>query len=576
MAISVLFELNQELTRLFVAGSRLASGDPRIKKFIAPLKKYGEKSPVFQRLAQHIEELSEIDANLSAQKLIETEIFLLSVLSTQGNALPEETADIKDTDYAQETFGETKTAYRTLSPLMEALTTTGSGRFEIIEQAFKGGAFNDPRIYKPAADAVGDKYGEIADYMVNTVLPSMRGEIVIHLLDGYDVKGGAFDGRRLAAIYKIKGENALNLVEEAVENGSAAVKAEAVKIMGDYPGYEQLLLSMLGEKTKALREEVMKSLVKMDSKEGIDKLIEIYNGDKKNSTVLSALSYGTSSYLTDELLKCAYADYETLKNELDNFSADSKEAIDSVAGKKLRLHNDITALYNKDTDETVEFYKTILSDEYLVKAQTIAQSVDPLDDYVLRALHSTGKGDDFIWKMFEDAHFRVTSKVKKPKGLKKSGILLDCYAFGIGAERLKPEEFYGMFFETGLYKDMVKNKCNHSYYLFQNTFLRDEKSPELSPKVARYFLEHMNKDHYHLFLAAQIVQPGDFDSLDLLVKHYKNNLSKNSYYFYHKDILKRLGEAGHKDFKKLYGLFDSQKHDINAEDTAYLEQFLTE
>jgi hypothetical protein len=589
MAVPILFELNQELTRLFVAGSRLASGDPRIKKFIAPLKKYGEKSPVFQRLAQHIEELLEIDAALSAQKLIETEMFLLSVLSTQGDTSLENTVDI---DYAEDAFGETKVSYRTLSPLIEALTTTGSGRLEIIESAFNNDMFNDPRIYKPAADALGDKYGEIADYMANTVVPSMSAGIVPYLLDGYDVKGAAIDGRRLAVMHKIKGEAMLSLAEEAAENGSAAVKAEAVKIMGDYPKYEQLLLSMLGEKAKAVREEVMKSLVKMNSKEGIDKLIEIYSGDKKKSeTVLSALSYGTSGYLTDELLRCAYADYEILKNEIDNYSAASKEAVASISEKAQRLRDDITALFNKHTDEAAEFFQMLLDEEYLVKVQAITAIVTKrhsivhhvgnatihsyhsayLDDYVLSALYHSGKGDDFIWRMFETSQFYITSKNKKPKGLKRKDIppMLNNYAFSIGAKRLDPEEFYELFFETGLFEDLSKV----DYYIFQKTFLLGENNPPYSPKIVRY-LASGKTNHDYMYLATQIVKPDDYATLDLMAEHLKTTLSKNPTLHYNYEILKRLGEFGHKDFKGLYELFCTAKHYTSATAMAYLERFL--
>ena len=50
-----LYDLQQELNRLFIAGSKFAKNDPRLQKHIPILKKLGEKAPVFNKLAQEVE-----------------------------------------------------------------------------------------------------------------------------------------------------------------------------------------------------------------------------------------------------------------------------------------------------------------------------------------------------------------------------------------------------------------------------------------------------------------------------------------------------------------------------------------
>ena len=47
-----LYDLQQELNRLFIAGSKFAKNDPRLQKHVPILKKLGEKAPVFNKLAQ--------------------------------------------------------------------------------------------------------------------------------------------------------------------------------------------------------------------------------------------------------------------------------------------------------------------------------------------------------------------------------------------------------------------------------------------------------------------------------------------------------------------------------------------
>ena len=562
MPIPILFELNQELTRLFVAGSRLSAGDPRIKKYIAPLKMRGEKSPPFLKLAQLIEELTNAEANESAQKLIETEAFLLSLLSTQVETTPSADNTLTDISYAQNenTIDETGIGYRALSHIIEALTTSGSGRMEIIKQAFEEGAFKDPRLYKAAIEALGDKFSEIAAYAENRILPSMGTGVYPFLLDGFDIKGGTADGRRLAVAHKIMGERMLALADEAAENGSAAVKAEAVKIMSNYPGYEEVLLGMLGE-AKAVREEVMKALVRMDSKTGIDKMMEIYKGNKAD-TVLGAISFGKSEYLAGELLKITREDYEAIKKS-------------DVTAKEIdRLKNDISALRNKKTDETVEFMKTILNEEYLIKAEEALPKdkkqgyyYKSLEDSALETLYYSGKGNDFIWKMFTDTQGGFFSKVFKKISKKDTPKTLYYYAFKIGSKALNPDEFYNMFFKTDLYKQIAsEDGCS----VFQDCFMEKD-SPAFSKKIARYFAENMN-DIFHVGLAALIVTPDDSGTLDILAKCLRDYLKKNSYYYGY-DLLKRLGEAGHKEFKELYELY-SAKYGFSSSDKEYLEQFI--
>ena len=561
MAIPILFELNVELSRLFVAGSRLSSGDPRIKKFIAPLKKYGEKVPVFSKLAEQVEELSSVEANKSAAQLIETELLLLSVLSTQGNSAPEEGEVFCDLDLAgNASLGPTAVGYRTLAPVIEALTTTGSGRYDVLEQAFENGAFADMRLYLYAVAALGDKYGEIAEFMADKVLPSMGFGIYPFLMDGYDPKGGVSNGRRLCVMHKIKGEQMLALVDEAAAEGSQPVKVEAVKIMGEYRTYEETLLSMLDE-NKAVREEVMKALVKLGSKKGIDKLIASYKGSKPES-VLDALSHGEGEYVTAELLKVAHDDYEAIK---------SADATDKAVEK---FKNDILSLKNKKTDETVAFFKLILSEQYLEKAESLiakdkksAYYYKTLEEAALEALYFSDMANDFVWDMFKETQVGIFDKIFKGKKKGEAPKALNSYAFAIGATKLSPDEFYNMFFKTGLYKDIYKN----DYHAFSNTFLDKENPLPYSQKIAHYFAQDMG-DNFHRNLALRIVRSDDVATLNILAGHLRDILKKNTYYYNSYEILTKLGEYGQSDFKELFDLYCAKYP--NSSEIEELRQFI--
>ncbi|HEX9059431.1 MAG TPA: hypothetical protein VF941_04565, partial [Clostridia bacterium] len=84
MSIALVFELNTELRRLFIAGSELAAGDFRLLKLLPQIKKSGEKSPVFQRVADSLEKLLTPETGKVAERLLELSSLTNAIVSTQG------------------------------------------------------------------------------------------------------------------------------------------------------------------------------------------------------------------------------------------------------------------------------------------------------------------------------------------------------------------------------------------------------------------------------------------------------------------------------------------------------------
>src|SRR5207244_5472733 len=86
---------------------------------------------------------------------------------------------------------KTQASARVLKPLQEALTTTGSGRLEIIRDAYERGTFHDLRLIAPALAALDDPYPEIGDLVANKVLPLYGQAIFPELQATFDPKGRA-------------------------------------------------------------------------------------------------------------------------------------------------------------------------------------------------------------------------------------------------------------------------------------------------------------------------------------------------------------------------------------------------
>jgi hypothetical protein len=131
MSIAVLNQVYDETRRLSIAGSVVAPGDFRLKKLVPPLEKAGEKAPVFAKVAQAIGKVVDSNEKSSAESLLELSTLVNAILYTQGETgIEGKLVPIETTDLGPQ---QTQASARLLKPLLEALTTTGSGRHEIIK-----------------------------------------------------------------------------------------------------------------------------------------------------------------------------------------------------------------------------------------------------------------------------------------------------------------------------------------------------------------------------------------------------------------------------------------------------------
>ena len=148
MSIAVLTQVYDEMRRLAIAGSVVAGGDFRLKKLLPPLEQAGAKAPVFAKVAEAVKKVVESNEQDSAANLLGLSTLVNAILRTQGETgIAGEFNKIETTDLGSTTA---QAGAKVLKPLLEALTTTGSGRLEIIRDAVERGLFRDLRLVKPA------------------------------------------------------------------------------------------------------------------------------------------------------------------------------------------------------------------------------------------------------------------------------------------------------------------------------------------------------------------------------------------------------------------------------------------
>jgi len=379
VSIAVLTQVYDEVRRLAIAGSVVAPGDFRLKKLVPALEKAGEKAPVFAKVAGSAAKLIDSNEKSSAEALLELSTLINAVLYTQGETgaagelCPIETTNVRG--------HHTRTTARMLKPLLEALTTTGSGRLEIIRDAFERGAFSDLRLVKPALAAIDDPYPEIADFLAEKVLPQYGKAVLPELRAKFDLKGKGGHPRRLALMHRIDPEATGPLVKEALENGSKEVKVVAIECLGTWP--ERLLsylkpLSYLLEqataKAKDVRQAALKALAKINEKEAVAVLKAALKGDD-----IELVEAPIRASNNPQLIEAVLHDADALLTQLTA----GKEKDKKVIGKQTQRTADLLFCLPEKASQPVEAFllKWFAARENLAKVKA-----EPSGEDIIRNL----------------------------------------------------------------------------------------------------------------------------------------------------------------------------------------------
>jgi hypothetical protein len=439
MSVALLKELYNETTRLYIAGSDLASGDFRLKRLIPQLMQAGEKAPVFKKLgegAQELVEPSEEDGRSSALKLQELTLLLSSVLHTQGGFAPE--GELHEMETVPVGLSTTK-SYRRLAEVREALDTTGGGRYEIVRQGFEDGLFQDLRLVIPAIDALNDPYADLAEYAKNEMLPAY-GETILPLLRArFNLTGGKSDARMIEVIAKLcKNDDDLAEVRHAAAEGSEAVRVAAIPYLAGHVAFEADLLQWTKEGKKGIREAAYAALAHSFSEDAQARLYEAFSG-KDAALAASGLAGLAESPIAARLAIDAMGLLEQAVADSETFAGDSKK----LAPIRERLDAYRDAFYNKRGEELDRFFHKVLD--------SVAS---------LQKLGWTGYLHDAARYVSETPSITLLEKLRK---LEKVNANFLSYAFEMSVALLSPAEVFEHYsaYSKGVYKDSLINSLEH-------------------------------------------------------------------------------------------------------------------
>jgi hypothetical protein len=357
MSIPLLRQVYEEVRRLSIAGSVVAPGDFRLQKLVAPLEQSGQKAPVFTRVAQAVNQVVHSDDKTSAEALLDLSTLINAILYTQGET--SQAGELIPLESAAVGLQITQTPARVLKPLLEALTTTGSGRLEIIKDGHDRGAFLDLRLVRPAISALDDSYPEIADFVSDHVLPLYGNAILSELRTRFDPKGRGGHVRRLKLMYQLDPAGSREIVTRALEDGSKEVRVAAIACLGESPEDLLFLLDQAKSKSKDVRQAALEALARSGSPEAVAALRSAFESDHIDLTIRLIQNSRIPDVL-EFVLEVASRQLETL---LKIKTADKKE----VGKQATRFLSQLECLRGRDDAGTETFVR-----ECFAKRKTLA------------------------------------------------------------------------------------------------------------------------------------------------------------------------------------------------------------
>lgn len=334
MAKDTLKRLDLDIEKMLFAGAQIARTNPELLSAKAKLGPIAAKIPAIRRVTEQIGKLEQAEGKAAGAELLDLALLLAQVRSAQASpALPDEPGELV----------ALAPAARIGSPLLpgELQTLVGAlmnaaesrRRPEIIYEAVVRGSARDLRILPLCVPALSDTH--IADVVERHLLPLMGDAIVSELRRCMEMeKGRGVDQRMLRSIARIEGSKAVELLVEAIEKGSADIRATAIDELGRIdPVQAEPVATKLVEKdrSKEVKVAAIRALANAPGDAALDVLIRAFGGpDDIRAAAESSLSGSKHPRATERIADL----WTTELQELGHFrirKATTKEEKDEAA-----------------------------------------------------------------------------------------------------------------------------------------------------------------------------------------------------------------------------------------------------
>lgn len=406
----LLIELQNECIELASAGSDLSIGSFKLGRLLPKFEKIGEKAKPFKMVSDRINSLLNSSKEESEDNLISLASLVNAIVMTQA-----------DTDLDGEliveagTYGKinTNTSSRIIAPVVEALTTIGGGRYNVIENAIKEGLFLDSRLFPLLVGGLSDKYAEISELIYQKLSSEDHPELLSILQESFDRNGKRGDALKLSLIGKILGEVGKDFYIDLLEDSSKEVKAEAVLILGNLKDTEEIILQQAKSKLKEVRKAAYFGIVKINPEKAKEELIKVI---KKSdySLVMEAVADQDTEVCAEILLEGFKDTYEK-KLEKESESGNDK-LIDIL--NEMQYHKSekiLEFLLQCMEDDKISNWNTRVYGRSIFVERKVVECVIEYDNIPKKAIELLESRKERNFNRIFDLAFKVSLESRTPQ-----------------------------------------------------------------------------------------------------------------------------------------------------------------
>jgi hypothetical protein len=545
MSKDLLIKLQKECMELGAAGSELGKGNIKLQKLLPKFEKLGQKIKPFKMVYDRINALLNSEKDESENNLISLFNLINAILSTQAETDIEGEIEFLEGNSIEK---NTNISNHLISPVVQALTTKGGGRYNVIEEAFKDEIFSDFRLIPLLIKGLDDKYSEIAQLIYKKLLEDNKPELLPLLKESFHRQGKKGDALKLSLIGQIIKEEARELCIDLLEDSSKEVKVEAINILGNLKDTESILLQQAKSKIKDIRKAAYFALVKINSELGREELEK-------------ALKKTDADIVLEAIQSCESLNYG------DVLLAGFKDTYTKLLKKETEKDNDkilniINEMKKHRSEEILEFFMQCMEEDIIAnwKREKHSRTIE-VEREVVSCISEYENIPENIRYLIESRKDRNNNK------------FFDL-AFKISLKSRKPEEIYDMyspnFINETINKDMaMKTIDTFSEYLgYKATYWRigvdiwsrhfREKDVEailkpIKKEFDKRWIEIFKKYQYYSILSYTL-DKNDIDTVEFMLNHMKNyeelNKDKQRYREFSQeliDVIIGLVKIGHEE-----------------------------
>jgi hypothetical protein len=448
MSKDLLIELQKECMELGAAGSELGRGNIKLQKLLPKFEKLGQKIKPFKMVADRLNMLINSKKGESEDNLSSLLSLVNAILAAQAET------DIEgEIEQVQGTSGEINSNVSSylILPLVKALTTTGSGRYAVIEEVFEEEVFSDFRLIPLLVKGLDDKYGEIKQLCYEKLEAINNPSFLPLLQESFDPHGKKGDAIKLNLIGQILGGGGVEFYIDLLKDSSKEVKVQAIKILVNLDNIEEVLkdiedvlVKYSKSGTKDIRKAAYCGLVKINSEKARK---ELKNAIKKANydMVLEAIS----SYSSENYAEVLFAG---LKH---TYKKDSETDINKITD----ILNEIK---NHKSCEIFQFLVECLKEDRTVNWKIYDSWKYPNIEYK-GALSVERQICDCIGE-YDNIPDEVSDLIESRK--ERNGSIIFDLAFKTSLKTRTPEEVYEIYSPYFINRTIDRELVNHSMYIF--------------------------------------------------------------------------------------------------------------